>query len=66
MIVMERFVFWGDIGTIQEQFQALNCIQLNVKICDVGRDGHDRLEKAEVMEDHLPKDTTVAILFKGV
>lgn len=63
MIVMERFVFWEDVQTI-EQFQTLNCSQLSVK--NIDKDSHDWLEKAEVMEDHLLKDVTMERLYKEV
>lgn len=46
---MERFVFWGDMQTIKEQFQTLNCAQCMSKY-DIYRDGHDWLEKAEISE----------------
>lgn len=53
MTVMERFVFWGEIQINEEQFQTLNCTQMNIKIYDI--DSHDWLEKTEVMEDHVAK-----------
>lgn len=65
MIIMERFVFWGDVKTIKEQLQTWNCTQLSVKICHIDRDSHDWLEKAEVMEDHLPKEVILESLYKG-
>lgn len=49
MNIMERFVFCGDMQTIKRQFQTFKYTQCMSKY-DVYRDGHDWLEKAEVMK----------------
>lgn len=53
MIMMERVIFWGDIQTVKERFQILNCTQLNVKIHDLGKTVMTDYKKTEVMEDHF-------------
>lgn len=65
MIIMERFVFWGDVKIIKEQLQIWNCIQLSVKICYIDRDSYDWLEKVEVMEDYLFKEVILESFYKG-
>lgn len=52
MIVMERFVFWGEIQTNEEQSQTLNCTPRNVKIYDIDRQSW-MARKKQVMEDHV-------------